>query len=150
MRAKPATISVTLDASRGVDIRFIDSPEGSHSMPILKITTPETTGTFAGWDVIRHNGRLVRAGQLVFSWILEPGRTDDEAAWGALFLSQCPNLPISTREAAQLMGISPAGVKSLIERGRIPARLVGGASVLLLDDVMASRSRRGRGRPPKS
>jgi excisionase family DNA binding protein len=56
---------------------------------------------------------------------------------------------LSTREAAELLGLSPNRVRQLISSGQIPAHRVGRAYVLLEEDVrcFAGQPPGRRGRP---
>jgi excisionase family DNA binding protein len=56
---------------------------------------------------------------------------------------------ITTTEAAERLGISPARVRQLVISGDLPVTKFGPINLVKEDDLELIRNRRGVGRPPK-
>ncbi len=54
---------------------------------------------------------------------------------------------LTTRQAAEVLGITQKGVGKLIERGKLTAEKVGRDLLIRRADVERAKSRPGRGRP---
>ncbi len=56
---------------------------------------------------------------------------------------------LTTAQAAQILGITPEGVLSLLRRGQLKAEKVGRDWLYRRADVLRAKERPGRGRPRK-
>jgi excisionase family DNA binding protein len=56
---------------------------------------------------------------------------------------------LTTEQAATALGITPAGVRKLFERGQLPAQRFGRALAFDPHDVKAAKCRPAPGRPPR-
>ena len=57
---------------------------------------------------------------------------------------------ITTTEAAERLGISPARVRQLVLRGDLPSTKVGPLNIVKVSDLELVRHRPAAGRPPKA
>ena len=54
---------------------------------------------------------------------------------------------LSTKEAAEALGVSARRILQMIDKGQLPAQKIGGVSVINRADVERVKVRPGRGRP---
>lgn len=84
---------VSEDMNGGTAILTTDSPASHYGMPVLQITAEDIDGDFGPGDLINLGEMLMSAGEIVYTWAMELGRTHEEMQAARKFLSQWPEGP---------------------------------------------------------